>query len=450
MGFNLTAFAGGFASAVSVDIEKEEKLAQARATDGVKNMAETYKTVLAENRKTKGELVENINTLRTYDPSASEEQLFEIAKNKSLMDLVATKIKSGDFTADTLKLSNFANIPANNTNSTALELANEMFKIPTTVAASKETEVARTGNLIRDITASAGGRAGERAARETAAAMGVSLEQLQAAKGYTNPSLTSTATANMDVFKKAKTFPQQQDDAQVKLAVALKSGDEKEVRLAKADLMVYKSVIDMMTEPQKQFANKIADVTNRFMFGTPEERKAAKPDYDKMLANVRAESLAKKTDSKEDKIPTLGTLNMFTSGAVARKVAEVHGDLVRTKQLAIIEKPDGTSSLEYTGDSPDIRAKINSTAYNAAKNALSLYIGVDGQPMTRDIAAVLNTYIPQSVMKTPPPSAAGQTNAALPSPKATSVPAPKTKAEYDIIPKGTRYIDTDGKEKIKG
>ena len=36
-----------------------------------------------------------------------------------------------------------------------------------------------------------------------------------------------------------------------------------------------------------------------------------------------------------------------------------------------------------------------------------------------------------------------------PAAPAAAIPAPKTKAEYDAIPEGTRYIDTDGQEKIK-
>jgi hypothetical protein len=51
------------------------------------------------------------------------------------------------------------------------------------------------------------------------------------------------------------------------------------------------------------------------------------------------------------------------------------------------------------------------------------------------------TQVPQD---TPAPAA--------PKPAAPTAPMPahKTQAEYDAIPKGTKYMDTDGKEKIKG
>jgi hypothetical protein len=420
MGFNFTSFAGGFASAFSEDLEKEEKLAQTRAVNSVKNMAETYKTMQTENRKLKSSIVENINALRAYDPTATEEELFEIAKSKPLMELITSKVKSGDFTSDTMKLSNFAKVQASNNKATALELVDEIFKIPAAVEKDEQVKTERTGNLVRDIIATAGDKAGERMARQTAEGLGVSLEQLQAAQQYKTPTLESKAVANIEAFKKEKTFDQQYDDAKLRLAVATKSGDKKAADIAKADMLVFKSVTDQLSDPQKEFASKVADIKNRYMFGTPKERAAAKPEYDKLLADIRAEAAAKKVgESKEEKVPALGTLNTFTSAAVARKVAEVHGDLLRSKQLAIIEKPDGSASLEYTGDNPELRAKINATAFNAAKNALSLYMTPKGEPMTRDVAAVLNTYIPQSIMKTdksePPPAPA--TPSALLTPK---------------------------------
>ena len=46
----------------------------------------------------------------------------------------------------------------------------------------------------------------------------------------------------------------------------------------------------------------------------------------------------------------------------------------------------------------------------------------------------------------PPPKPA----APAPAAPAAALPAPKTQAEYDAIPKGTRYMDTDKIEKIKG
>jgi hypothetical protein len=399
MGFNLSSFAGGFAEAFTEDIEKEEKLAELRGMNGVKSMKENYDARMEENSKLKNQVLQNIETLRVYDPTATQEELFEIAKSKPLMELIAAKVKSGDYDADTMKLSTFAKVQSTNTPKTAIELTNDLFKIPTIVKKADEEQAAKksSGNFFKDIVAGAGSKTTERAARQTAEAMGVSLEELQAAKEYKTPVLTSRAMANMAAFKKEETFDQVVSKAKVRMAIAAKTGDKEAFGLAQADLAIYSKVQSEMSDPQKEFANKIADVKNRYMFGTPEERAAAKPEYDKLMSDIRNEAAAKKAGEggKDDKIPAMGTLNTFVSGAVARRVAEAHGDLVKSKQLAIIDRPDGSASVEYIGDDPVLRNKVNQTAYKAAQSALSLYTDANGQPLTRDVASIINSYKPE-------------------------------------------------------
>jgi hypothetical protein len=62
------------------------------------------------------------------------------------------------------------------------------------------------------------------------------------------------------------------------------------------------------------------------------------------------------------------------------------------------------------------------------------------------------TAVPTQVPQDTPAPAAPKPAAPAPKPAAptAAMPAPKTEAEYKAIPKGTRYMDTDGKEKIKG
>ena len=427
MGFNLSSFAGGFATAFTEDIEKEEKLAEVRGISGVKNMADTYKTVMVENRKLKSDLVENVNTLQQYDPTATDQELFEIAKSKPLMDIIAAKVKDGDFKDGGFKLSDYARVVKDNSTATALERVEEMFKLPK-VEAAAPTEIKKTGNVIRDITATAGSKAGERAARETAAALGVTLEDLRAAKAFKTPDLTSAATVNMEAIEKPKTFDQQENAAKVRLLDAQRAGDPDKVKEAQADLLIVNNIKQSLTTEQTQFSNKVADIKNRYMFGTPEERKAAKPEYDKLMADIRAEALAKKVTKDgegEGKIPALGTLNTFTSAAVARAVAAKHGDLIKSKHLAIIENPDGSVGIDYIGDNETLRRQILETQANAAKNALSLYTDAEGKPLNRDVASVMNSFtavVPSVVRTDTPaaaPAAAGPTRPAVPTPAAS-------------------------------
>jgi hypothetical protein len=201
MGFNLTSFAGGFAEAAVEDIQKAQKLAAARGAAGAKQLAESYKSIVEENNKTKKELKDKVAFLSTYDTTATEDELFEIAKSKSLMDLITSRVKKDDFDSSTFKISNLAEVAKTNSTSTALERIDDIFKMPAASKAAFE-EVKPTGNFFKDMAARSGSRASETAARETAAALGVSLDTLQASKGYVAPELQSAATLRSDAIKK--------------------------------------------------------------------------------------------------------------------------------------------------------------------------------------------------------------------------------------------------------
>ena len=282
-------------------------------------------------------------------------------------------------------------------------------------------------NVLRE---RASTRAGDKAAEQTAKALGVPLEKLKSVSSYTRPEFDTKAEFNMAGFAKPKikTFEQELSDAQVRLVTAKKTNDTKGIAEATADLAIYKDVKDKMSPEQTEFANRIADIKNRYMFGDAATRKAAKPEYDRLMADIRAEALAKKVTKDgegEGKIPALGTLNTFTSAAVARAVAAKHGDLIKSKQLAIVEKPDGSVGIDYIGDNDTLRRQILETQANAAKNALSLYTDVNGKPLNRDVASVMNSFtgvVPSVVRNETPaaaPAAGGPTRPAVPTPAAS-------------------------------
>ena len=134
MGFNFTAFAGGFAKEAVSSIEKEEELAALRGANGTKVLYENYKTVLADNRKLENELKANIETLKAYDPNATEAELLAVATKKPVMDYVTAQIKKENFDPETFKLSNIASIANDNVKSTALDLIRENLRIPKAVS----------------------------------------------------------------------------------------------------------------------------------------------------------------------------------------------------------------------------------------------------------------------------------------------------------------------------
>lgn len=423
------SFLGGAAKGFEEQIEASEKEAKVSAVNSVKSMAERMNKVREENTKLATKLKEEKQYLLDYYPNATPEQINEILARPAVMEAIKKYKDPTAISLDSL-------VKVSKANESDALAAEKVAALPDIVerarALTAPATVMRRNPLGRAID-EFGASAYRTAAQQTAAALGTTMEEIVGTTPMQRP--TPRGQVDMSVLAEKKSFTQREDDAKTALLDAQKSGDEAKVLAAQSELKAIQTVKDEMTPAQTKFANKIADIKQRYMFGTPQERAAAKPEYDKLLSDVRAEAAAKKTGEGGDKIPSLGTLNAFTSSAVARRVAEVHGDLIRSKQLAIIEKPDGSSSLEYTGDNPELRKQINNTAYTAAQNALSLYMTPNGEPMTRDVAAVLNTYVPQSVMKQPAP--ATQTPAAVPT---AQVRAFKTieEAEAARLPKGTK------------
>lgn len=463
MGFRLSSFIAGAAENLTATLKEDERQAAAAATFGIKALKENYDKVQAENRKLESEVSENIKVLRTFDSNATEAQLFAAATNKTYMSMALEAAKANPAT---FKVGDVVKIKEENASPlTAMEMLKTYTEIPAVSKAARQAEGVidiekKDEGLfgIGTLRDRASNRAASKAEEQTAKAMGVSIEQLRAASGYVRPEISTGAEFDFSSMQPAKSYDKQEQEAKVKLLNATRQGDQQQINEAKADLLIFKTVKETLTPEQTQFSNKVADIKNRYMFGDAETRKAAKPEYDKLMADVRAEAMAKKVTKDgegEGKIPALSTLNTFTSAAVARAVAAKHGDLIKTKQLAIVEKADGSVGIDYIGDNDTLRRQILETQANAAKNALSLYTDAKGQPFNRDVASVLNSFtsVVPSVVRTDGAGSAAagpQADAKPKLPAPTSqLPAPKTKAEYDALPSGTRYIDTDGKTKDK-
>jgi hypothetical protein len=404
MGFNFSSFLAGAAKGAVDVLEEDEKKASTSATFGVKALKENYDKMMSENRKMESEVSENIKALRTFDSTATEAELFAAATNKTYMNMALEAAKTNP---TSFKVGHVVKIIGDNESKVSAE---EMLKHYTTIpsisetASRADTVIKESGNWLSNLRGGVSERAATKARTQTAEALGVPIEKLQAASGYTRGEPPVKAEFEMGKFQKAKGFDDQVKDSEVKLALAMRTGDPDKINIAKADLLIFKTVKDTLTSEQQQFSNKIADIKNRYMFGDAEERKAAKPEYDKLMADVRAEALAKKVTKDGDgegKIPALSTLNTFTSAAVARSVAAKHGDLIKSKQLAIVEKADGSVGIDYIGDNDTLRRQILETQANAAKNALSLYTDAQGKPLNRDVASVINSFtgVVPSVMR---------------------------------------------------
>ena len=456
MGFRFSSFLAGATKGAADVLEEDQASAAKSASFGVKALKENYDKVMAENRTLETSLSKNMKFLKENDSTATDAELFAAATNDVFMQhaVEAAKANPGKF-----RVADFVSIKNDNASKmTRNELMKTYTEIPAIAQAARQAEES-SGNFIVDLRKRVSSSAASKAEEQTARAMGVSIEKLRAASGFKRPEFDTGAEFDLTKFQKEKGYDEREKDAKLALLKAEQSGDAKAIGVAKADVMIFGKIKETLTSEQQQFSNKVADIKNRYMFGTPEERKAAKPEYDKLMADVRAEAMAKKTGEGdgESKIPALGTLNTFTSAAVARSVAAKHGDLIKTKQLAIVEKADGSVGIDYIGDNDTLRRQILETQATAAKNALSLYTDAQGKPFNRDVASVMNSYtsVVPSVVRTDsgatPPAAAGPQATAKP-----AVPTPTTNLRKEAeaaIAKGAdraavakRYKEQTGQE----
>lgn len=435
------SFLGGAAAGFSEEVEKSEKEAKAYAAMATKSLYEQK----IENDKANAELNKAMQADRDFvlanKPDATPDQIQALLSNPEVMK----KYRAYDNPTD-VDLNNLIKIAK--TNPSVAVAAENVESFPELQNKAKEVlstiQKKRTG--LGGFIDTLGERAGGTAAAQTATALGTTMEALQGSKRLARP--TSDATFDMTVFKAPETFAKVEDKAKVALLNANKSGDPGKIAEAEANIKQLKVVDTQFTDAQKQFANESAQIRKDYLFGTTEQRAAAKPKYDKLMADLQAEARAKKIgeDSGESKVPTLGTLNAFAGSAASRVVSAKYGNLLTNKQLALVEKPDGSTDFRYTGDDAALRKEINLTAYNAAKNALSMYTDAKGNPATRDVASVLNSYAAtvQPVVKregalsteptepaSPPPSLVTRPAAPAPAPAPAPVVAPAGKVDVN-------------------
>ena len=197
MGFRFSSFVAGAAENITETLKEDEKQAAVAATYGVKALKEQYDKVQAENRKMSTELSENIKLLQENDPTATQDELFAAATNKTYMSAVADLVKTNP---GSIKVKDVVKIKQDNPSGlTALEQVKKLTELPVvardTEGEPSTIETAKSEGLfgIGTLRSRASARAGSKAEEQTAKAMGVSIEQLRAASGFKRPEIATGA-----------------------------------------------------------------------------------------------------------------------------------------------------------------------------------------------------------------------------------------------------------------
>lgn len=431
MAFNLLAFAGGAASAIEEKMDTAEKEAKTFAMASTKNMHDKYMKRIEEDKVLVSETAQDMELIKSNYASMSggktftADQLEQISRSPANRKYLVDSINKGKINFGNLDPEQMVKLVANNAApNVARDRIGQALTLDSTLkdTITKQTTAKQMGFFDR-----IGESAGKAAAQKTAMALGTTVEEMQAKLAETRP--TATATFDFSGIKEPETYESLKNKAQVKYVTAKKDNNPKALEEAAVDLAVFTAMEAKVPTAQANWAEKKAQLATISVKGGA-EGKAAQAELDKMVgveAREAAQKHIKPAGEGEGKVPALGTLNSFVKDAGNRAVEMVHGKGLG-KELSRTQMPDGSISLQYIGDKPDLAAQVDNTRRTAALKALSLYPSDN-----RDVQSILKTYesvapaaVPEPVVPPrrtlpvlPPKTAASPTAAPASAPKLT-------------------------------
>lgn len=461
MGVALTGFLTGFYKGAKerVDAEREENeaLIQNRLKMAQANRLVRQKEVAAQ----KDVLTGRLASVAAYLPAdATEEQKLALVSNEE----IATQFKALRSKGEEVDLNNFLVINKEKIPQNFKSVTEYIDSISAAPAPASQEQV----DTIRQTTGAFGARVGanvEKIAQQYGASAG-ELLAYEEASGV--PVVPQFARMNVSILKneKAKDIDTRIKESQSMYLDALDEfgADSQEAKVAKAQ---YDNLQVLKTELEPESV-KWADYVGKLKMAivnakTPQERAAAQQEYNKVIA-VEKQGRDTGEGGGGGKIPTANTLSGLLTRAGTRAVTEKFGGDV-AKNLIVDTAPDGGTSFRYIGTDPVARTQVLNTAKEAMRYAVQPYLDMTGRPLNRDVEVALRTQgvqfndagsavfdampVPAAPAPAPRTPAGGRGTVRSPAPAATSMPRPTTQAEYNAIPAGTEYIDTDGQVKRK-
>lgn len=466
------SFAGGFAKGLTEQITKKEEDQAAAAAASVASMYHNVQEKRKELNKQKEEYRAVVSELGAFTfkdgTKFDDRQLITLATNPEVAKDIVKRLRDDPELSTRLTPSFFKaaeNAPAG---VKAADYMNELFQVRA-VATEKTKELfntaAKGGGLVDQLVAGNG----YSQAQKSAAKYGMTLEQLI---GYqdvvTKRAPNMMGEMDYSQLAKSKTFDQIESDAQVK-ALNAKTPEQKQEAtntLAKIKVAKQATAIGSKTTEEdirSDLANQAQDPSK-----TAQERALAAT-----LLQQRIKLMSNPKESNEEKITQSNLITVASRGFASTLESLAPGKFVTSTDMQgnITITPKSIADTQMKMAYAQSRnAIINEFTTSDGKpksvtsrNAL-VSIGVtfdqDGRAVKATPENVLMSALPTPVEGTPAAgsprlggaSTRGGPMAPQPKPAApaAAIPAPKTKAEYDAIPKGTRYMDTDGIEKIKG
>lgn len=311
-------------------------------------------------------------------------------------------------------------------------------------------------------------------AKQTAAKLGVSLEDLMSTYKPASSFVSNMGRVDPSALTKAEDFDKMEKRLKAEFLSAQQSNDPEAI--AKADANIGKLVIlnEKLRVEKKSEAEIQSDMVTDIQKARAGGETAKAKNLEALLQQRKVLLQALPTPTAGEKTTQSNWITIANRAVSARMEELIPGKFISTVAMdgTITMTPKSIGDTEFKAAMTKAKNEIvNDFTVKGVpkselhKNAL-ISIGVnfrDGKPVvggnvltTADVQATKDA----SAATAPAPAASPRLGASTrsgpmaPPPKpaapAEALPAPKTQAEYNAIPKGTRYMDTDGKEKIKG
>ena len=313
-------------------------------------------------------------------------------------------------------------------------------------------------------------------AKQTAAKLGVSLEDLMSTYKPSSSFVSNMGKVDPSALTKAEDFDKMEKRLKAEFVTAQQSGDPEAI--AKADANIGRLVIlnEKMRVEKKSEAEIQSDMVTEIQKAMSEKNPSKAKNLEALLQQRKVLLRELPTPSAPEKTTQSNWITIANRSVSSRMEELIPGKFISTVALdgTITMTPKGIADTEFKAAMTKSKNEIiNDFTINGVpksefhKNAL-ISIGVNfrngkavagGNVLTTAdvdaakaaaVAAASGTPAPAPAAPVAPAATRGGPMQPKPAAPAAAVPAPKTQAEYNAIPKGTRYIDTDGQEKIKG
>ena len=453
MGFSLAGFGAGLAEGMYERIEEERKFSSAALQGRIERASvlklqqeKQAKEMEDELRSRKAELIQ----LGVDDPELQKAYLFsptvfEAFKKAKSDPEMSLKIDPKTFIAANKQL-------LSTMTGTVDDAINNAVRAKQQVEPAKLLEPQGRSSFFAPSASSQTKRF-----EQLASARGLTLQDVARAESGVGPKMPEPVGAiNFEAFPKKAEKELTPDQTQARLEskalkLAMEKGDDDPETIAATNAFNSYKVRREKLTPEQDTHAKLMSRYQAIVYGNlpvpPEERKKAE-DYLRNYEESKKRNEAKGTP--DDKVPAPSSLVSIARTAGANAVRASFGTGAASKQLSFIENADGSTSVRYTGNDPDMQKQLIRREQEGIVASLRPYMS-EGKVTDKKVEVALQAFgisldnNRRPVLIDAPAPAPAPAKPALPERTPTAAP---TKPTANAPQEGSRMKSKSGKDMI--